>query len=132
MDRCATQGGGTRSHGFYLTLVSELEAYAEHEFRLNKTDQNGVRLRDSLEQVRRQTGRTPEELKEVKFPKPLSFVWASFIDLSNCRTTGFNGPNPITYEQIKAWKDVTESPVSPRDVETIRRLDNIFMKVYNG
>lgn len=59
-------------------------------------------------------------------------VWAAFCRLSNSRSTGFNGPDPITFEQIKAWQEVTQTKVNPRDIDTILKLDRIFMKVYNS
>jgi len=84
-----------------------------------------------LEQVERQTGRRIEALESPRdFPRLLSHVWSAFISLSNSRTSGFSGPNPITYEQILAWKQVTEQPLEPWEVEAIKRLDNIFMGVY--
>jgi hypothetical protein len=45
---------------------------------------------------------------------------------------GFNGPNPITFEQVKAWKELTETPLSAREVETVRLLDGVYMEVKNG
>jgi hypothetical protein len=45
---------------------------------------------------------------------------------------GFNGPNPITFEQVKAWKELTETPLSTREVDTIRSLDGVYMEVRNG
>jgi len=52
--------------------------------------------------------------------------------LSNSRTQGFSGPNPITYEQIKAWKELTETPVEPREVGAIKSVDTVYMRVANG
>jgi hypothetical protein len=62
----------------------------------------------------------------------MSHVWSAFITLSNSRTSGFSGPNPITYEQIKAWKELTETPVSPWEVAAIKRLDTVYMGIANG
>jgi len=61
----------------------------------------------------------------------VSHVWSAFISLSNTRTSGFSGPNPITYEQIKAWKELTETPISSRDIEAIVRVDTVYMRVAN-
>ena len=62
----------------------------------------------------------------------MSHVWSAFISLSNSRTAGFSGPNPITYEQIKAWKELTDTPLNARDVEAIVRIDAVYMRVANG
>lgn len=39
--------------------------------------------------------------------------------------------NPITYEAIKAFVETTATPLSPRDVELIKRLDKIYLGVMN-
>ena len=62
----------------------------------------------------------------------MAHVWSAFITLSNTRSAGFSGPNPITYEQIKAWKELTETPVEPREVGAIKRVDTVYMGVANG
>ena len=62
----------------------------------------------------------------------MSHVWSAFISLSNSRTAGFNGPNPITYEQIKAWKELTDTPLDSRDVQGVMRIDAVYMRVANG
>jgi len=68
----------------------------------------------------------------TSFPVLLSNVWSAFITLSGSRSAGFSGPSPISYEQIKAWKEVTETPVEPWQIEAIIRLDKAYMGVYNA
>jgi|TARA_R110000787_G_scaffold26630_1_gene74410 hypothetical protein len=43
-----------------------------------------------------------------------------------------NGPLPIDYGQIKAWKELTETSISPWEIEAIKRLDLEYMRVANG
>ena len=62
----------------------------------------------------------------------MAHVWSAFITLSNTRSAGFSGPNPITYEQIKAWKELTETPISPWEVIAIKRVDTVYMGIANG
>jgi hypothetical protein len=45
---------------------------------------------------------------------------------------GFSGPNPIGYEQVKAWKELTGTPLDAREVEAVMSLDTIYMRVTNG
>ncbi len=107
--------------------------WSEHQFKLNKPDKDGITEREHLEQVERQIGRRPEALEPpTVFPQLLSHVWSVFCVLSNSRTAGFSGPNPITYEQIKAWKELTETPISTWEIEAIKRLDAVYMGVVNG
>lgn len=105
--------------------------YAEKYFPLIKPDKNGTTLKEHLEQVYKQTGAKPSELDLPEFPYQLSLTWAAFVDLSNSRPPAFSGVAPITYEQIKAYKDTTYSPISGRDIQTIKRIDNIFLSVIN-
>ena len=107
--------------------------WAEHSFKLNKPDKNGTTEREHLEQVERQIGRRPEALEPpTHFPSLLSHVWSAFVALSNSRSMGFSGPNPITYIEIKAWKELTETPIAPREIEAVKRLDTVYMGVANG
>jgi|TARA_R110000782_G_scaffold74758_1_gene149355 hypothetical protein len=69
---------------------------------------------------------------DVMFPSLLANVWAAFCDLSNTRGQGFNGPNPIGYRDIKDYKELTEMPLSPRDVKSLRSLDIVYMRTANG
>jgi hypothetical protein len=62
----------------------------------------------------------------------MAHVWSAFITLSNTRTAGFSGPNPITYEQIKAWKELTETTIFPWEVTAIKRVDTVYMGIANG
>lgn len=107
--------------------------WAEHQFKLNRPDKDGVTEREHLEQVERQIGRRVEALEPpTDFPMLISHVWSAFIVLSGSRSQGFNGPNPITYEQIKAWKELTETPISAWEVEAIKRVDAVYMGIANG
>ena len=107
--------------------------WAEHQFKLNRPDENGTTEREHLEQVERQIGRRPEALEPpTHFPQLMSHVWSAFIALSNSRTAGFSGPNPITYNEIKSWKELTETPISSREVIVIKRVDVVYMGIANG
>lgn len=95
--------------------------------------ESGTTEREHLEQVERQTGRKIEALEPpTKFPLLLSNIWFAFISLSSSRSAGFSGPNPIGYEEIKAWKELTETPLSAWEVEAIKRLDAAYLGVANG
>ena len=105
--------------------------FAEWTFDLNKSQDGATKL-EHLEQVERQTGRTPQELEGPDFPFSTEYLWSAFLSLSVSRTMGLNGPNPITYEEIRAWKELTHTPLSSRDVEAIKRLDLVYLRVMNG
>lgn len=43
-----------------------------------------------------------------------------------------NGPLPITYSEIKAWKELTNDPINSRDIVTLKKLDRIYLEEANG
>tara|TARA_R110000772_G_scaffold118949_1_gene224855 strand:- start:2227 stop:2421 length:195 start_codon:yes stop_codon:yes gene_type:complete len=61
----------------------------------------------------------------------ISHVWSAFIVLSSSRGSGFSGPAPITFEQIKAWKELTETSIEPWEIEAIKRVDLEYLRVAN-
>lgn len=96
-------------------------------------DKGGKIPYNDLKQYERQAKVTPEELiPPVEFPKMLSYIWSAFIQLSERRPQGFNGPLPISYEQIHSWKILTDQVLKPRDIDAILAVDRAYMKVYNG
>lgn len=113
--------------------MSDLVSWAEFEFSLNKSDDKGITMRDHLLQLEKSTGQKPKALMNpTEFPRILSHVWTYFCQLSNARTNGFSGPNPITYQEISAWKELTQSVLSPRDIECIKALDETYLRIANG
>ena len=113
--------------------MSELCTWAEFSFKLNLPDKDGITQREHLEQVERQIGRRPEALEPpTDFPMLLSHVWSAFCSLSNSRASGFSGPSPITYTEIQSWKEATQTPLDPWEVEAIKRIDVVYMEVTNS
>jgi len=64
----------------------------------------------------------------VGFPEPLSHIWSAFVACSKARTGGFSGANPLTYENIKSWIELTGTPLDPREVEAVKELDVIYIR----
>lgn len=71
---------------------------------------------------------TPIALEPPEFPDDLEHIWSMFLELNGCRTNGFAGPNPISYQEIKAWADLTDTPINAFEVEGIKRLDRVYIK----
>lgn len=72
---------------------------------------------------------TPVALEPPEFPEVLDSLWSTFLELNECRTNGFSGPNPISYQDIKAWMDLTNTPLTPFEVSGIKRLDKVYIRV---
>lgn len=113
--------------------MQKLCDWAEHTFKLDKPTKDGTTEREHLEQVEKQLGRKLKETEpDVEFPFEIQYLWAAFIQLSNARTAGFSGPNPLSYSEIKAWMEVTNTPLKSWEVDAIKRLDFVYMGVANG
>ena len=88
---------------------------------------------DHLAQVAKQLGKVAEEVHKDNFSAPFpdiaSHVWATFIELHDGRTYGMSGPNPISYDIIKAWCDLTGVDLFPWEVTIIKSLDNLWIKI---
>jgi hypothetical protein len=83
--------------------------------------------------VEKQLGRSLKELEpEEEFPIIVSHIWTAFVHISYSRSAGFSGPNPITYSEIKAWMELTHTPLRSWEVEAIKRLDAVYMGVAHG
>jgi hypothetical protein len=113
--------------------MSDLLSWAEFEFELNKTDENGITQREHLQQVERQTGYTPKALENpTPFPKLLMYIWSAYVRLSRRRGSGFSGPEALSPTMVKDWINITREPLSGWDVELIFKLDEKFMEVFCG
>ena len=107
--------------------------WAEHQFKLNRPDKDGITEREHLEQVERQIGRRPEALEPpTEFPQLMSHVWSAYCRLSRRRTSGFSGPEPLNPTMVKDWLSLMEETLTSFEAEVIFLLDDIFMEVAHG
>lgn len=87
---------------------------------------------DHLAQVAKQLGKQLEEVEQANaaalFPDVAAHIWATFIELHDGRTYGMSGPNPISYDIIKAWCDLSGIDLLPWEVGLIKSLDNLWIK----
>ena len=82
--------------------------------------------------MEKQTGKRPAELEGPEFPYQLSHLWSAFLSLSSGRSSGFNGPQGLSFSEIKAWSELTATPVTPADVDVIKKLDTVYLRAANG
>lgn len=88
----------------------------------------GGSLRSHLTTVWEQTGVKPEELEESEYPDAIGHVWKWFLDLHKTRSSGINGPDCISYREIKAWSELTGVEPSPFEVGCLTALDGVWMQ----
>tara|TARA_R110000796_G_scaffold81811_1_gene179992 strand:- start:61 stop:249 length:189 start_codon:yes stop_codon:yes gene_type:complete len=58
-------------------------------------------------------------------------IWSAFKCLSNRRSPSASGVSPITYEQILAFKKLTDTPISPREIKVLEALDDKYVRAMN-
>lgn len=100
-----------------------MSEYARKTFELERIpDGQKSSVRKQLEQIERTTGKTPEKLLNMpELPYSLGHVWDWFLDI-------FRGEQ-ITYQEIQAWANMTDTRPTPYEVRILRKLADIFREV---
>jgi hypothetical protein len=96
---------------------------------MNRKGSSGVSQKDHLAQVAKVKGRMPPEMIPPEFPDVASHVWETFVQLHNGRTVGMGSPNPISWEAIQAWCNLTGIVLSPWEIETVKELDMLWLRI---
>ena len=111
----------------------------EKEFRalleLDVPDKNGRTQRQGIEQALNSLPQNDPHTKELQaqlergtdIPAPLEHVWGWFWSLHEARTQSANGPNPLTYSDIKSWGELWKTWPRPLEIRVIKRLDSIYL-----
>lgn len=60
-----------------------------------------------------------------EFPRPLQYLWLRFSRLRNRRTSSGFGANPITWQDIVFFQQLSGVIFKPWEVEIIEDLDNL-------
>lgn len=110
--------------------VEQLIEFAKNELKLSEKQKDGATLRDHLLQVQKQTGYTPAELVEIEVSYLVMYLWESFLELNSTRQSGM-GVNAISYSEIKAYCELTQTHFSPYEIKVIKMLDRVFLEHYN-
>jgi hypothetical protein len=90
-----------------------------------------VTEREHLQEVEKQSGHTPPSLQGPDFPELLEYVWTAFLLLNRTRGQGSNGPLPVSYQEIDAWQRMTQNIILPWEVEAVKTLDAVYLRVVN-
>lgn len=106
-------------------------AYVQQELTLSDPVGNsGFSQREHLESVEKQTGKTPDALKNlIELPKDLREVYIWFKRLSNRRQVGM-GVNPISFSEMKAFFELQRIWPTPEELLLIETFDSITTSHY--
>ncbi len=58
-----------------------------------------------------------------------NYIWLWFCELDNSRQVSEFGLSPLSYQEIDAWKRLTDKSLSSHDVNIIKRLDSLRIKM---
>lgn len=70
-----------------------------------------------------QSDKTPER---PEVPECVQHVWNWFAQLARQRQGGFSGPEPITWRDIAAWRDLTGTLITDTEVEMLVAMDAAY------
>jgi len=69
-----------------------------------------------------------EAMDIPEIPEYACRLWSDFWTLSDARSSGGFGPNPIGFQDIKAYAELTDRALGHNDVAAIRLLDDAFIE----
>lgn len=104
-------------------------AFVAHESRMRApADKEGkTSVRTALEAAAaRGVESAIKALRPPPFPEAMDYLWDWFMELDRTRTSGFNGPDPITYPIIESWARLMDRSPSSADVELLLQMDLVM------
>jgi hypothetical protein len=110
--------------------VEKLIEFAKNELFLSEKQKDGSSLREHLLNIQKQYNVTPPELVEIEVSYLVMYLWESFLELNSTRQSGM-GVNAISYSEIKAYCELTQTRFSPYEIKVIKMLDRAFLEHYN-
>lgn len=62
-----------------------------------------------------------------EFPAALGYLWRAYIRLRRRKAAGFNGPEPIGWQDIDAFARRSGLRLAPWETEILEVLDDIYL-----
>jgi hypothetical protein len=103
--------------------------YGRREFSLDAVQGDGSTLRQHAKIIQDATGQIPDDYQSLPFPSILGHCWFWFLELSRSRSSGGFGQNPISYQEMKAWSELTGVRPDNIEVQAIQALDLTYLSV---
>lgn len=72
--------------------------------------------------------RNLETKQAVHIPDAGRVFWQIYSALAETRTWHMNGPNPISYEEIRSFCALQRWSLQPRHVEILRAMDGAYLE----
>lgn len=68
------------------------------------------------------------DIEGPEIPPDAEHIWAWFLDLHQARGGNGFGPNPISWRDLVAWRDLTGVTIYPAEIMAIMELDRLWLK----
>jgi hypothetical protein len=115
---------------FFEALIGELLEFAVHELDMNAVQPDGATMRDHLENVRRQSGQTPDRLALAEAnpcPEELRYLWNTWSNVSMRRQYDKGIAQAIPSTELKAYLELHGFDVTPFEAGVLNRLEQMFL-----
>jgi hypothetical protein len=63
------------------------------------------------------------------FPDRYGHIWQAFLDLHTGRSYSANGPNPLSWADMRAWDDLMHVGLKEWEVRAIKALDLLWLRL---
>lgn len=115
--------------------MEELSEVLEQYLALYTSDETGHNEAKSLQHIldtQKETSAAYQQAYEKlasiqEIPACLEHIWQWFWQLHSTRQSGMNGPLPLSYQEIKAWLELTGQAIYSSEIQIIRQLDNVYL-----
>lgn len=94
-------------------------------------DEHGASRFERLRLFEERTGKRHADLDGPECDGALLYLYGWWRELDDARHGGFNGPDPISYGEMRAWAQLTQRAPSVDEVQTLRRLDAAYLRMYS-
>jgi hypothetical protein len=93
-------------------------------------DEHGVSRFERLRLFEKRTGKRHADLDGPPCDGSLLYVYGWWRELDDARSNGMNGPNPVGYSELHAWAQLTKRVPTVDEVQTMRRIDSAYLRMY--
>lgn len=100
--------------------------YGELWYKVKKPVKNGESRYDHLKAYEKQTGKRSEILEKIEEPSwDIQFFWELYSEV--CRGRVAN--NPLSWQDIQAWMNVTKNNLTFIELRLLISLEDIYYKL---
>ena len=101
--------------------------YIGNEIALSARQKDGATLREHLKSLERQSGNTPEQLREIPCEESAKYLWWYFLSMNARRGTNGFSANPITNAEVLAWSARKGIKLEPFENDILDSIETLFM-----